>query len=236
MIRDIRLSVFIFIFVFCSTFSFGKPSRFSHTVELRSRYIWRGLDFYDDDVPALQYTMNYAMGDSGTTLGLFTSMALNDRSIHKEWEEIDLFLEHAFPKKNGVKTTAGLLYYVFPHMRPTGFSKNTSFEYYLIFAFEKLPLEPTLTIAHDSQMGDGTYGNLSFSRSFGKKDKEFTFETSIGYNRHHWTTGTGWSEWDLSLERPISKDTNVTLGYTKVFLDSLNSSKDETWIGVSYEF
>ena len=214
----------------------AKSSRFTHTIDVRSRYIWRGLDFYDDNAPAFQYTLNYDMGDSGTKLGLFTSFALDDRSVHKEWEEADLFIEHDFPKKNGVQVTAGLLCYFFPNMEGTGWGKTTSLEYYFKFAFEKLPWEPTLTVAYDGQMGNGTYGSLTFSRLLGKSENSFDLETSIGYNDHHWTTGTGWSEWNVSLSKPIFENTTLTFGYTRVFLDSINRDDNEAWLGVSYEF
>ena len=215
---------------------FAKPSRFTHTLDVRSRYIWRGLDFYDDNTPAFQYTLKYDMGKSGTSAGLFSSFALDDRSVHKEWEEVDLFVEHSFPKKKGVSVSAGMLLYFFPGMNGTGWGKTTSLEYYFVFAFEELPWKPTLTLTYDGQMGDGTYGLLSFSRSLGKSNDSFDLETSIGYNDHQWTAGTGWSDWNVSLAKPIAKDTTMTFGYTRVLLDSINSDNNEAWVGLAYEF
>lgn len=84
-------------------------------------------------------------------------------------------------------------------------------------------------------MGDGSYAVLAFSREFAGR-RNYTVGTSIGYNDHQWTTGTGWSDWNLSVSTPLGKRQSLTVGYTRELLDTINSDDDEVWLGLTLNF
>jgi hypothetical protein len=92
-----------------------KRVSFSAKMTFAQKYIWRGIDFQDDD-PAIQPEVVLDFGGSGAYLGLWGNYAL-DAAWHK-WDEIDIFTGYYFSLWEGrlseLNVDLSYTYFYFP--------------------------------------------------------------------------------------------------------------------------
>jgi hypothetical protein len=212
---------------------------FSYEVGFVSSFVWRGMDQYPKNKPALQPSITYTFGDSGISINLWASYVLTNRDEYKEFDELDFTFNYDFHISENVILSAGIInygYYYIPHY--TCKAGNTQ-EFYVILGFPRFFLGPSFSVYYDINLGDGLYGLFSLGHTLKLSGKiNMEINASLGYNRKQWIDESGISDFNLSAAIPFSigrLSIASSINYTHVYLESLyreGDKKDKLWFAV----
>ena len=205
-------------------------------LDLASRYIWRGFDIFHDNKPAWQPSLTYTFGDSGFSINLWSSYALDGREELKYLDETDLTLMYELGVSDKISLVAGFIHYGWYRSRNFSFKNSTTQEFFLIASLPYVPLTPSLSVFYDVNIGDGIYILLDCSHSVAMNNSlDLTLTASLGYNGDQYVDDSGLSDLTLGMSLPISLN-GITISpyinYCIVFLDSVNDD-NELWLGLS---
>ncbi len=206
--------------------------------ELTSRYIWRGMDLMPDNTPAVQPSLTYVFGKSGLSFNLWASFAVTGRETYKYEDQVLLTLNYDIPVSEQLSLSLGFTNYGFYSRPGYTFKDGNSQEFYAAACLTKVIFQPTLSVYYDVNLGSGVYFSLSAGHTINLSSRTaLVLNGSIGYNGRQWVDDSGLS--DLLASAGVS----VSLGkvnlfpyirYSHVFLDALNTGKDEFWFGVVF--
>lgn len=215
------------------------PGSVSGGVDVVSRYVWRGFDLLYDNRPAVQPYLNVDLGNSGFSLGIWSSFALARWSEYRAANEIDLTLSYDFAMSEGWELSAGVTLYGYWFSEDFRYRDATSPELFASLTRTDLPFSPCLSVYYDLNLGSGLYASLGGSREW-KLAQKARLEAggSVGFNSRQYIGRTGFSDITMYAKAPISLG-RVTLAPSLnvmvPLMDEVNDSA-EFWVGVSVAF
>jgi hypothetical protein len=216
------------------------PAQWGFQADLPSRFIWRGFDLLPEDNPSFQPSATFAFGDSGFSVNLWGSMALDDRGELGEWDEIDLTLAYAFAPAAGLDAAAGFTNYGWWWADDFDWDGDTTQEVFASLRLAGAPLAPGLTVYYDFNLNTGLYATLDAGTAFKLSDSaELALNLALGYNSGFRIEGSGLSDATLSAALPVPVGRyKVTpfAKYSRILLDEVNDADYEAWGGVSLGF
>ena len=211
-------------------------AQFEFQADVMSKYIWRGFDLYDDDNPALQPSLTYTFGESGFSVNLWGSFALGERSMYKDYDEIDLTLDYAFSLSDQVEMSVGFIQYGYYFGGKDVYEECATQELYVSAGLPEAFLAPILTVFYDVNLGSGLYVLLEASHSFPLSETiDLDLYAGLGYNGKQFIDESGLSDLTIGASLPISLgDWTIAplVNYTFVFLESVNE-ENEFRFGIS---
>lgn len=193
------------------------------TVDVYSKYIWRGFNLGDDTV------LQPSLGIAGEHLSL-TVFGNYDTGAGDEWTELDYTLEYGFlvGENEGV---VGWTYYTFPNL-PDGDGDSSQEVYAGLTWPGRVPL--SLTVYYDYDEGDGIYAEVGTEVPVQMGDGEGALSLALGYNRHQWRSESGLSHVLVTLSREFSVG-RVSLTPVLGFSAALDADFDsESYFGLSF--
>ncbi len=229
-----KLTVLLTMLVLMSTgISYAKDLDVS--VDLTSKYIWRGMDLLSDNNPAIQPSITYNFKDTGLSVNLWCSFALGDRNIHKYVDEIDLTLAYAFSASEDIDISVGFLHYGYYFAKDFNFKDNSTQEVYVTATFKNLPLSPYISFYYDFNLGDGFYILAGASHSVEVAEGyNLDLSATLGYNGKQYINKSGMSDMVIgaSMNFKIGSTTLTPyIKYASIFKRELNPKKSEIWFG-----
>ncbi|MDX1393075.1 MAG: hypothetical protein R3195_01745 [Gemmatimonadota bacterium] len=158
-----------------------------------SRYLFAGLPFSTGWVGQGQVVVSV----SGFTFNGYTNYDFDTEEIN----ELDIWGDyfHVFSDVFGAYVGAGL--YNFKNVVEVGEYSATP-ELYGGVAFFTV-LNPSLYVAHDFDLGDGTHAYASLSHDVPVGIVTFTGTGRLAYNAHYWREGSGFSYADLNVAAAV---------------------------------
>ena len=161
----------------------------SAELAFRSKYLFAGIPFAAEQVQQAKVTV---------VAGSFT---INGFSVYdfdaSDVTEMDIYGDYYFQAapKVGIFVGGALYRFKFPGV---GWESVTPELYGGVVL--SAPLNPTLFVAHDFDLGDGTHAMLMLSHSvpLGESGATLDLAGNVDYNAEYWTTDSGLSFVDLS--------------------------------------
>lgn len=155
---------------------------FGGDFSMTSTYVWRGWVL--DSGSCVQLDGWARVGDfTGTT---WASVSTNGMRI----DEYDFTVDYEHETRH-VTLLAGWINY---NYKVPGEHDGHTNELYAGLRLNAV-LEPSVLVYHDPQLGDGSYVKLSANHDFPVAGRvSGNAQVSVGYNRHQWTTVSGWSD------------------------------------------
>ncbi len=208
----------------------------SPQLDLVSRYIWRGFDLLPENHPAVQPSLTVDLGESGFSLGLWSSFALAERGEFKYSDEIDLTISYDFKVPENWELSAGFTLYGYWFAEDFSFKDATSPELYATVTRTDLPLSPCLSVYIDLNLGSGLYVTLGGSRELQlKAGTNMELGGSIGFNSKQYIDKSGFSDISLYAKVPLTAGKltlTPSLNLMIPLLDEVNEDT-EIWFGFS---
>lgn len=203
-------------------------------MEYVSRYMWRGYDL-NLGQPALQPELKLNLGDTGLSIGLWSSFNIGSLT-KKMFDEIDYSLEYASSLNDELSYTVGYTAYTYPR-----FPEQKTGELIFSFTGEKLCCSPTLMLSYDSELGRGMYASVSVKNSYELLALKLDAMGSVGYDGGQFGAKQGISDGALELSSTFLigwvpfLPVNVTpkVAYTFVNEESRPSDKSTFWFGLN---
>lgn len=212
------------------------PGSVSGGVDVVSRYVWRGFDLLYDNRPAVQPYLNVGLGDSGFSLGIWSSFALARWSEYKAANEIDLTLTYDFAMPEGWELSAGATLYGYWFAEDFRFRDATSPELFASLTRTDLPLSPCLSVYYDLHLGSGLYATLGASHEW-KLAEKARLEAGglIGFNSRQYIEKTGFSDIGLYVRAPLSLGQATLVPSLNVMVPLMDEVNEATefWVGIS---
>ncbi len=233
------------LFVALLTSAPGLVAQTSVTAEaaFRSRYLFAGIPFAttaDGAVSQGKLTVSRPVGTAGA-LTLYGFGVLDHES--SEIIERDVYADYYHQVSDLVGVFVGGALYNFLLPKAAGGTYwNLTPEAYggVVLATH---LNPTLYVAHDFDLGDGTHATLTLSHAvpLGKSGASLTFMGNMGYNAEYHTTSKGLSYADVgaTLALPLGPLTITPIFVIQRRLDDAFESDfvvDEEVFGVSASY
>lgn len=224
------------LLVFLALTMLPLPGSVSGGVDLVSRYVWRGFDLLYNNHPAVQPYLNVGLGESGFSLGIWSSFALERRDAFKYSDEIDLSLAYDFRMPENWELSAGVTLYGYWFAEEFRFKDATSPELFASLTRTDLPLSPCLSFYYDLNLGSGLYATLGGGHEW-KVTEKVGIEAGglLGFNSRQYLSRSGFSDIDLYVRAPLAlgRVTLVpSLNVIVPLLDEVNEST-EFWMGLS---
>ena len=154
-----------------------------------SKYIWRGFD----EGPGMRVQPNIWLTWGGLQFSSWFDLSPGAESGSR-FTENDLTLEYG-RSFGPYEIRGGWTGYFLPNDE-----EGHSHELFIAVQRDSL-LSPSLAIYQDFRRGDGTYVMAAIEHAWpvSLRGGELSASLSTGYNHHHWTTETGWSDANLGL-------------------------------------
>lgn len=207
-------------------------------MDAASRYIWRGFDLNPHKKPVIQPSFDFAFGQSGFSLNLWSSISF----VSKDLNEFDLTLSYATHLSKNVSLTAGLIHYAWYLAENFKFKENTSHEVFLSIESPTVFLHPSLSIYYDFTVGDGIYVQFAIDHAVPVFDNfGANLSASLGYNGGQWLakeSDPGFSDLNFGLTLPFQAGPFQISGfanYTIVLLDAIGD-ENHFWFGISFNY
>ena len=223
------------LFLFFVFFAANLKAEVVYQVDAASRYIWRGFDLNPHKKPVIQPSIDFAFGQSGFSLNLWSSISF----VSKDLNELDLTLTYAKDLSKDVSLTAGFIHYAWYLTENFKFEDNTSHEFFLTIESPTVFLHPSLSIYYDFTAGDGIYLLLEIGHSFPLFEKlGADLSASLGYNGGQWLaegSDPGFSDLNFGLTLPFQTgpfQISAFANYTIVLLDAIGE-ENHLWFGIS---
>jgi hypothetical protein len=208
----------------------------SAQADIVSRYIWRGFDLYAPNNAAFQPSLTYSFGESGFSANIWTSFALSDRALYRADDEFDLTLTYTFRTPESLALAVGFTHYGWYSTPGFSFERDTTQEFFVSAGLPGLPLEPSLTVFYDLNLGSGLYALLKVGRAVPLGGTaELRLSAGLGYNAGQFIEGSGLSDLSLGASLPFKWGRLTfapSMNYTFVFLEEVNPD-NELWFGLS---
>ena len=212
-----------------------------------SRYVARGVVLFDGPAWQPSVTATADTGEGTWSGGAWGTIDGNDDGANRgNFTEVDFYVEHE-RVVGPLKTTFGLLRYVYPH---TGFP--ASGEVHLAAGYENEIATPTLHLWYDYDEGDGSYVDLELARSFDLDERwSLALSASSGWMSsgqgayYFGVDASGFSDFTttaaLSFAPAETFGLALTLGWASVLDDDLRqgvADGDNGWVmlGASLDF
>jgi len=230
-----RHFLYIALFVSFVFFAVNLKAEVVYQVDAASRYIWRGFDLNPHKKPVIQPSIDFAFGQSGFSLKLWSSISF----VSKDLNEFDLTLSYATDLSKDVSLAAGLIHYAWYLAENFKFEDDTSHEVFLSIESLTVFLHPSLSIYYDFTAGDGIYVLLEIGHSFPLFEKlGADLSASLGYNGGQWLaegSDPGFSDLNFGLTLPFQTgpfQISAFANYTIVLLDAVGE-ENHFWFGIS---
>lgn len=200
------------------------------SVDLVSRYIWRGFDITDDR-PVVQPGFTLAHNSSGLWLNVWSSQSIAARDLTRDADELDLTFGFDHDLNDHIAISLGSISYFYPRL-----STNEDFtsEVYGGLTLTGLPLSPNLSYYHDFKLGDGGYWAVGGAHSF----RDLTLSMDFGFNDGQYTEKSGF------LDAVFGASYDIALGsggyltpYVRIAIiddEARNPDNSEAWFGVAF--
>jgi hypothetical protein len=227
---------FVVILLLCLSGAALLPGGVAGQVDLVSRYVWRGFDLLPDNHPALQPSLSIDLGQSGFSLGVWGSFALERRDLFKYADEIDLTLSYDFTVPEGWELSAGFTLYGYWFSEDFSFKDGTSPELYATVTRTDLPLSPSLSIYYDLNLGSGLYVTLGGSHEWSVSEKASVEAGGlIGFNSRQYIDKTGFTDIDLFVKAPLALGRLTLTPSLNVMIPLIDEVNEDTeiWFGFS---
>jgi hypothetical protein len=215
-----KKSIILFFITFSTAF-LNAQVEFEST--LVSRYIWRGMDLFPENNPAIQPQISTDFASSKLSVSLWGSFALDNRSNLKTIDETDLIIDYNFLESEMTSLSAGMNTYIYPFVRGFTFKKNSTAELYITAEFFDIPFQPLLSCYYDFNLGKGYYMELSGNKEFFIRDKKSVIVSAeTGYNSGQYITSSGLTQRRRHasrknvgsvLRRPVSHENSTASKY-----------------------
>jgi uncharacterized protein (TIGR02001 family) len=209
-----------------------------YQVDTASRYIWRGFDLNPHKKPVIQPSIDFAFGQSGFSLNLWSSISF----VSKDLNEFDLTLSYSTDLSKDISLAAGLIHYAWYLTENFNIKDDTSHEVFLSIKSPTIFLRPSLSIYYDFTAGDGIYLLLEIIHSFPLFEKLGTdLSASLGYNGGQWLaedSDPGFSDLNFGLTLPFQTgpfQISAFANYTIVLLDAIGE-ENHFWFGISLSY
>lgn len=226
--------VLVMVALVCSTPVMAFEASASASVDVYSKYLWRGFDLSEDDSFVVQPAVGISIG--GFTLGFWGNLSEDSG----EMNEVDLTIDYSADLGELVSLSVGNILYDVDGLDDTN-------ELYLGITLNTL-LAPTLTVYYDYDEFDTVYTTLGLSHDFGLTE---AISLSLGATGSYMAddeNGLGTDEsWFHNLELSAGIDyavtDNLSMGALVLFSTPLSDDAedialidDETTVGVSLSY
>lgn len=205
-----------------STHGLAQTATFSGEVAYRTDYLFAGIPFSSGGVTQATVTMSAG----AFTLNAFTSYDHDLSDVNEADVYGDIYVQLS-PRIGGF---AGVGIYNFEF--DTGW--ETTPEIYAGVVLSA-PFTPTVTVAHDLNLGDGTHVLLTLSHSvpLGESGATLDLVGDLDYNDDYWVDVTGFSFADIgvSVAIPVGPLTISPMALAQFGID--DAFGDEEVLGVS---
>lgn len=182
------------------------PATISAELAYRSAYYFAGIPFAADDVT--QATVTAGLG----SLTLY-GFSVYDHAA-SDVTELDIYGDYYSQIAPTIGLFVGAALYSFKFPSPAGWESTPELYGGLVFT---APLNPTLYVAHDFDLGDGTHATLMLSHAvpMGTGGATLTLSGNLDYNDGYYSTISGFSYADVgaSVDLPLGPVT-VSPGVT----------------------
>ncbi len=229
------IAIFVLILVLASP-SFAALADLSAAYV--SKYIWRGYDL-NAAQPAIQPSATIYLGNTGLTLGLWSSANAGDaylnaatgNTVNKEATEMDYTLTYA----SSFNDNWSYLVYYSLYNYPVAPGGNTG-EIFFSLTGNALPLTPTLIASYDNDKGKGAYFILAGKKSFSAAALNIDSSLTVGYDCGQFGVKAGLSDATLSISSVIPAcNLNITpsVNYTIINKDSRPADENVFWFSLN---
>lgn len=203
------------------------PVTVSAQLALKTDYLFAGIPFATGAVT--QATVS--VGASGLTVNGFAVYDHDTETV----SEADLYGDYYAQLSPAVGVFAGAALYSFKIVD----AWDSTPEVYAGVGFTA-PLSPTLYVAHDFDLGNGTHATLllSHSVSVSEAGATLTFGGSLDYNDGYYTAISGFSYADLgvALEIPVGPVLVTPLVVVQAGIDATFVDEEYFGLSASYTF
>jgi hypothetical protein len=185
---------------------------FGTAVVTTSRYIWRG--FEDGGFSVQPRSWIELGGFRAKSMFNFAGRPLESSAFTEQ----DVTVEYG-RSVGAFAVSGGWTAYFFPGRRAHSQEVFASIE-------RKGPLSPSLAVFHDYRLGQGTYANAGVTYPWPAivPAIQLSSTISVGYNHHHWTEASGFSEANVGVRASWRADRHVAIGPFINHSRSLNRS------------
>ena len=205
-----------------------RPFELIATVEVSSKYYWRGFDVTGNNA-ILQPSLTFSHDPSGLWFDLWASASLTSREESRTEDEVDLTFGWDWEPAAVCGFVAGAQLYLYPSAAG---GHNHTHEVFGGIEFPAWPLETTVIYYHDLDLGSGGYLENRGSHAFGR----LTISGSLGLSFGQYTSKRGFSDVLLGASYAFELAGETTLSpYLKGALvgdRERNSSSSEFWFGL----
>lgn len=213
-------------------------SDLDYGIEYRSRYIWRGLDYYKNNRAALQAYVKYNFAD-GFGVKLFGSFALQDRGELKNLEEIDVILSYS-RRIGDVVLSAGFSNYGFYFREKFDFDRDNSQEFNVGATFLSLPLKPAITVYWHAGFKRWFYIDMVLSHTvYEGENSSLALIGDIGYDGKQNMDKAGFTNAGITLKSTFKVGRRVRVSpyikYIRIFKREINPSDNEFVFGLKFD-
>ncbi len=213
-------------------------SSLSYGLEYRSRYIWRGLDFYRNNRAAVQGYVKYSFAE-GFGVKLFGSFATEDRGALKDLEEIDLILSYS-RKVGDVVLSLGFSNYGFYFRDKFDFDRDNSQEFNAGVSFTSLPLSPAVTLYWHAGFKRWFYIELSVGQKIYEAGKvRLDLSGDLGYDGKQNVSEAGFTNAGVTLRCSVKVSGKFKISpyirYVRIFKREVNPSENEMVLGLKFD-
>ena len=191
-----------------------------------SKYIYRGMNFSNDDKPVVQ--QNVIVNYDNFTFWGFGNYDTESGKINEE----DLIIDYTIPvnEKENLLLSTGWAVFTFPN---TDF-KSTQEVYAALSLDDEKLLNPSVMFVHDFKDGDGNYLEGKISKDFDVGIPVST-TTKLGYNDHYYRKDSGFSHLEFTVSSPIELGKNTTITPSVTYQNAIDRKdfEDELCLGLS---
>lgn len=208
-----------------------------YSLDFSSRYIWRGFDLNPNNKPVLQPSATFNLGNSGINANVWGSISFEDSELN----ELDFTLSYDINKFEDISLSVGFIHYGWYFADNFKFKDNTTQEVYVSAGFNKIPLNPTISLYYDFNNGDGLYATLGLNQEIKiSQNHNLDLSAILGYNDGQWIEKSGFSDLSITASLPFKYNkVKISPFVSTVFIlmDEVNPNVDsEILYGVSFEF
>lgn len=194
----------------------ANPVTISADVLYGTRYLFAGIPFSGGGV----FQPHVAVGASSFTFNFFSNYDLDT----DEFNEFDIYADYFTMLSDIVGGYVGAALYNFKHVEQAGEFSLTPEIYAGLSIFTTLT--PSIYVAHDFNVGDGTHVYLSLTHGVPVGSVTVSGTGRIEYNADYWRDGSsfGFADFNVSVDVPVG---SFTVAPFMVFQAGLHDDFDD---------